>query len=142
QDQTNSLALPFNVDGHYYHYGNDGTHFYTEAMPSKRFAYMEAIAHVAVFYYNYSQFQQHFSWFNSNGDVRVERNAPAQWKRWLRQLFGYDSHVWLHDEITEATGNPGTRLNAQYNVYKIQDLPAKFIVHNETVMAMMMTMSS
>lgn len=142
EDQTNSLAFPFNVDGHWYHYGNDGAHFYTEAVPSKRFAYMEAIAHVAAFYYNYSQFQQHFNWFNRNGDMRVERNAPPQWRRWLSQLFGYDGHVWLHDEIREATGSSGRRLNNQYSVYKIQDLPGKFIVHNETVMAMMMTMTS
>lgn len=144
EDQTNSLAIPFYIDGHWYHYGNDGTHFYTEAVPSKRFAYMEAIAHVAPFYYNYSQFQHHFAWFNRNGNIRVERNAPSQWTRWMNQIFGsgYSDNVWLYDQIRQATGSNGTRLDSRYSVYRIQDLPGKFIVHNETVMAMMMTMTS
>lgn len=143
EDQTNSLPLPFYVDGHWYHYGQDGTHFYTEAVPSKRFAYMESIAHVAPFYYNFSLFEHHFNWFTSNGTIRVERNAPPQWRRWMAQIFGtYSGHVWLYDEIREATGSNGTNINSSYRGYRIQDIPPKFIVHNETIMGMIMTMTS
>ena len=45
-------------------------------------------------------------------------------------------------KLEKQLGSSGRRLNNQYSVYRIQDLPGKFIVHNETVMAMMMTMTS
>lgn len=145
QDKTLQLGNSFVVLGRTYRYGADGTHFDIEATPNKRLAYMEAIANVAPMFYNFQDFVQYFDWFNRNGNIMIERNAPAGWIRWMGQLFGagYNDNIWLYDEISAVSG-PGTQDSSRpaYSLYRIQDLPAKFIVHNEIIMAMMMTMTS
>lgn len=147
QDATNQLGNSYVVFGKSYRYGADGSHFFTEAIPNKRLAYMEAIANVAPFYYNFSDFNRRFSWFTSNGDLLVERNAPSNWIRTLGRFFGsgYSDNVWLYDEIrNHPSGSAGRNdpNNAGYSRFSIQSLPGKFIVHNELIMAMMMTMTS
>ncbi len=147
QDATMQLGNSFIVFGESYRYGADGSHFFTEATPNKRLAYMEAIANVAPMYYNFSDFQRWFTWFTNNDNILVERTAPPNWVRTLGQLFGagYNDNVWLYDQIrNHPNGGVGTPhpVHTTYNQFRIQSLPSEFIVHNEIIMAMMMTMTS
>lgn len=145
QDKTLQLGNSFVVMGNNYRYGLDGTHYFSEATPNKRLAYMESIANVAPMYYHFNEFERWFNWFTSNSYIMVETSAPANWVRMLNQLFGsgYSDNVWLYQQINEAVG-PGQTMSGypNYRRYRIQDLPAKFIVHNEMVVALMMTMTS
>ena len=147
QDATLQLGNSFIVFGINYRYGADGSHYADEATPNKRLAYMEAIANVAPMYYHFSEFEQWFTWFTDNEYLYIERNAPPNWVRTLGQLFGagYNDNVWLYDEIRNypgmGNGSPAPG-DSDYMRYRIQTLPGKFILHNEMIMAMMITMTS
>jgi hypothetical protein len=147
QDKTLDKGNSFVVFGKSYRYGADNVHYYTEATPNKRLAYMEAIADVSPMYLNFKDFEERFKWFSGNGYIVVERTAPSGWAKFLKKYFGadYNDNVWLYEQIKKypnvGPGSPYPNSN-RYMRYKIKELPGKFIVHNELVMAMMMTMTS
>jgi len=147
QDETLDKGNSFIVFGVNYRYGADDEHYTTEMTPNKRLAYMEAIANVTPMYYNFNDFKKHFKWFTGNGYMYVEKNAPPIWVKYMGQLFGsgFNKNVWLYDQIkNHPNGGVGKVVAADknYRKYNIQDLPSEFIVHNEIVLAMMMTMTS
>lgn len=147
QDATLDKGNSFIIFGIDYRYGADDEHYENEVTPSKRLAYMEAIANVPPMYYNFKSFQKQFKWFTDNGEMVVEEKAPPIWVKYMGQLFGsgFNKDVWLYDQIkNHPNGGIGKvdPTDNKYRIYKIQDLPSEFIIHNEVVLAMMMTMTS
>lgn len=145
QDKTLDKGNSFIVFGKSYRYGADNSHYFREATPNKRLAYMEAIANVSPMYYNFKDFEKWFKWFSSNGKIYVEKTAPSDWAKFLKQYFGADYHddIWLYDQIKkDSKAGQGTPYNKSYVTYKIKQLPGKFIIHNEQVMALIITMTS
>jgi hypothetical protein len=147
QDKTLQLGNSFIVLGQQYRYGADDEHYGIEIIPNQRLAYMEAIANVAPMYYNFKSFEDSFRKFVNNGYLAVEVTAPSNWVRRLNQLFGlgYNNNVWMYDQIRNHpnnVGNGAASRDPNYRLYRVQNLPAEFIVHNEMIMAMMFTMTS
>jgi len=143
QDPVSALNNRFRVNGHLYRYSSDGTHFFTEALPNKRAAYKEAVANVLSLMFDGEDLNRYLRWYANNGDIIVERETPNGFFRFFSDILGYSDDVWLYDKIKEAIG-PGTPdgIVTGYDAYPIRSLPARFIVHNETITAMAMGITS
>ncbi|WP_340200869.1 hypothetical protein [Ascidiimonas sp. W6] len=143
QDPVSALNNRFRVNNHLYRYGADGTHFFTEALPNKRAAYKEAVANVMSLMFNGSGLNYYLTWYANNGDLLVERETPSGFFRFFREYLGYSDNVWLYDQIKEeiGAGTPDSIVRG-YDAYPVRSLPAKFIVHNETVTAMALALTS
>ncbi|XLS29588.1 hypothetical protein ACJD0Z_01925 [Flavobacteriaceae bacterium M23B6Z8] len=143
QDPVSALNNRFRVNNHLYRYGADGTHFFIEALPNKRAAYKEAVANVLSLMFNGAGMQRYLRWYANNGNLLVERETPSGFFRVFRSIFGYSDNVWLYDQIKAEIG-PGTpdAIANGYDAYPIRSLPARFIVHNETITALALAMTS
>ncbi|MEO0330106.1 MAG: hypothetical protein AAF223_00245 [Bacteroidota bacterium] len=116
-----------------YKYGNDGSHYTNEAVPSLYSSYKEGIANTLEMMYDYSIFEEQFEWFATNGDLLVEKNKDSK---------ATDLHkdVWLYDRIKAEVGAGKAVANMPaYRSYAIRDLPSRYIIHNEMIMAMMLS---
>ncbi len=145
---TQDASLPrwrdFIYDNVNYRYGRDGTHFFTEVVPNKRMAYKEGLANAMPMLYQWSLFNRYFTKFKNNDYFMIETTQPSGFARALNEVFGFvDDDIWLYEQLREAVGNgsavPG---RSNYRRYRIRDIPPKFIVHNEVIIAMAMSMTS
>ncbi|GGD11462.1 hypothetical protein [Hyunsoonleella pacifica] len=143
QDPVSALNNRFEVNGHLYRYSSDGTHFYTEALPNKRAAYKEAVANTLSLMFDGADLNHYLDWYANNGNLIVERETPHGFFRFFREILGYSDDVWLYDQIKEAIG-AGTPdgIVRGYDAYPVRSLPARFIVHNETITAMALAITS
>lgn len=114
----------------WYHYGKDGDHYYQEAVPSTNSAYGEGIANTLSLIFDPEQYLVSFTWFANNGDLWVETKKD-------RKAKDIPARAWLYDRIKKVAG-PGRRIKDMddYRAYKIRDLPARYIIHNEMIIAM------
>ena len=133
QDQSENRAhifYSYTADD-WFHYGVDGTHYYTEAVPSIVSAYKEGIANTISFLYDGAEANRYYNWFASNGSLMVETtNNPA--------ATDIPPAAWLYTRIQNAGhGNGAADPNHPgYRKYRIRDLSPEFIVHNEVVQAL------
>lgn len=143
QDPVSALNNRFTVNGHLYRYSSDGSHFFTEALPNKRAAYKESVANVLSLMFNGANLNHYLNWYANNGSILVERQTPSGFFRFFQDIFGYSDDVWLYDQIRDAIG-PGTpdAIVTGYDAYPVRSLPARFIVHNETITAMALALTS
>ncbi len=143
QDPVSALNNRFRVNNHLYRYGADGTHFYTEALPNKRAAYKEAVANVMSLMFNGTSMNHYLTWYALNGEILVERETPNGFFRYFRNILGYSDDVWLYDQIRAEVG-PGVSdsIVRGYDAYRLRSLPPRFIVHNETVTALALALTS
>lgn len=143
QDPVSALNNRFVVNNHLYRYGADGTHFFTEALPNKRAAYKEAVANVMSLMFNGTSLNYYLTWYATNGDLLVERQTPSGFFRFFQDLFGYSDNVWLYDQIKDeiGAGTPDAIVRG-YDAYPVRSLPPRFIVHNETVTALALALTS
>lgn len=129
QDMSEFPQHPFYVNGRWYHYGSDGAHFYEEAVPSMGFAFMEGIANA--FAYQFGGGQTYgpalATWFTPNREILVEMATPAP-------TAGASPDIWLYTQLTAAGVTP-ISTNGGYARYRLSQLPARFLVHNEMVIA-------
>jgi hypothetical protein len=129
QDMSDFAQHPFYVNGRWYHYGSDGTHYYEEAVPSMGFAFMEGIANA--FAYQFGGGQSYgpalATWFSPTREIMVEMATPTP-------TAGASSDIWLYTQLTAAGVTP-ISTNGGYARYRLSQLPARFLVHNEMVIA-------
>jgi hypothetical protein len=129
QDMSDFPQHPFYVNGTWYHYGADGTHYYDEAVPSMGFAFMEGIANA--FAYQFGGAQSYgptlATWWSPNREIMVEMATPTP-------AAGASTDIWLYTQLTLAGVVP-ISTSAGYAHYRLSQLPARFIVHNEMVIA-------
>ncbi|HET6225050.1 MAG TPA: hypothetical protein VFF27_02150 [Bacteroidia bacterium] len=129
QDMSEFPQHPFYVNGSWYHYGADGTHYYDEAVPSMGFAFMEGIANA--FAYQFGGAQSYgpalATWFSPTREIRVEMATPSP-------TPGASNDIWLYTQLTAAGVTP-ISTSGGYAKYRLSQLPARFIVHNEMVIA-------
>jgi len=127
QDQADSRGHIFYVHGVDYSYGIDQDHYSYEAIPNMAYAYSEGIANTISYLYDGKEAQRAFKWFSNNDDLWVEHARPA----------GISSSDWLYDRIEAATGVAGqVATDPRYRTYKVRNVPAWFIVHNEQIQAL------
>jgi hypothetical protein len=131
QDMSDFAQHPFNVNNRWYHYGADGGHSFDEAVPSMGFAFMEGIANA--FAYQFGGAQTYgptlSSWFTPTREIRVEMATPTP-----APTPGAHPDIWLYAQLQAAHVTP-LRTAGGYAFYRISQLPARFIVHNEMVIA-------
>jgi hypothetical protein len=129
QDMSDFPQHAFYVNGNWYHYGADATHYYDEAIPSMGFAFMEGIANA--FAYQFSGAQSYgpalATWWSPSREIIVEMATPPM-------TAGAHSDIWLYTQLT-AAGVVPVSTSGGYAHYRLSQLPARFIVHNEMVIA-------
>lgn len=133
QDQSRLKAHmhhPYEND-RWYETGENEQHFVVEAAPTLLSAYQEGIANIYALDYHIADFFRAYHWFYKNDYLLIET-----------ELYEDESDIaaknLLYDQISEVAGKgdyipdmPGHR------GYKIQDLPARFLIHNEIIIALL-----
>lgn len=141
QDRSDGRAHQFTVGGTNYRYGSDGRHFDVELIPNLAMTYKEGLANAVRLLYDHRSARRYFKVFAANDYLWVERNGPPAGSR-------INQDAWLYRNIlaaggTEATlppGFPSNRLTrSNYAPFRFRDLPAKYIIHNEYVLAMIIS---
>lgn len=135
QDASHRRGHIFVVERRNYAYGPDNVHFTNEAVPNRAAVYSETIADAMAFLYSSDEEQEYFNWFADNGALRVEKTEPPASLR----------DFWLYNRLQEAGVAESSIRNAyseatraRYAFYRIRDLPAEFIAHNEMIMALVL----
>ncbi|SHJ39074.1 hypothetical protein [Aquimarina spongiae] len=143
QDAVDALNERFEVNDHQYRYGSDGTHFFTEAVPNRRMAYVEAVANTMSLMFHSKSLQRYLNWYANNGNIMVETQMPSQFSQAFRERMGYSDDVWLYNQIRDAHGAGEQHPNlSNYETYPIRSLRPEFIVHNEMILAMSLGITS
>ena len=115
-------------------YGSDNIHYFTELTPNITATYKEGIANSFTYLYNTTEKNEALAWFAENGDCVVETARPAH----------IEASQWLYSEISSRTP-PGrgrapsaaaynANIVRNYRVYRIAELSARHILHNEKIM--------
>lgn len=143
QDQSDVGAHIFhsyNADK-WYDYGSDGNHYVAEAVPSLISAYQEGIANTIGMLYDENEARQTFTWFANNDYLLVETTYDST------AAMDLPAKAWLYHRIRQATNDDGDDLSgenqdsvviANYRGYRIRNLPPKFIIHNEMIVALIL----
>jgi len=143
QDRSDGRAHMFWVSGQSYRYGADGSHFHVEAVPNLAMTYKEGIANTLRLVVNGKRREEMFNWFANDDVVLVEKalvppgTGPGALPCFTVTTPSED--VWLYDQLKKAGAheiirNPNP--NPGYAAFKIRDIPPRFIVHNEYILAL------
>jgi hypothetical protein len=145
QDRSDRRAHMFTISRHSYHYGSDGTHYDIEAVPNLASTYQEGIANAVMMTVDTREAQRLFDWFANNDVMMVEKNVPvppgtgAGAAPCWTVVTTPSADIWLYNQLTAAhvrevqrTPNP----YPNYAYFRIRDLPPRFIVHNENIIAL------
>jgi hypothetical protein len=145
QDRTDNRGHLFRVSGRLYRYGADDVHYTTELVPNRAMTYMEGIANTISLLFDGREQTRYFQWFSTNGAALVEKALvpPGTGVGTVHQCFDVTSpspDVWLYNQL-QARGVPEApaatpNIPAGYAAYRIRNLPPKFIVHNEFILAL------
>lgn len=139
QDRTSGRAHLFTVGGVRYRYGADDVHYGVELVPDRSMTYKEGIANAVRLMYNTQRAQRYFDLFATNDFLLVEKTQPPAGS-------GFHPDAWLYTQL-QAAGVPEETLPpallSQYNAniqnnyafYRIHNLPPRFVLHNEYVLA-------
>lgn len=147
QDRSDRRAHMFWVSSRAYHYGADGTHFGVEAVPNLAATYQEGIANTLRLVVNERRRTEMFNWFSNNDVVYVEKalvppgTGAGSTVPCYTVVTAPSPDVWLYDQLRaagarELTVTGGGPAGAGYAYYRIRDLPARFIVHNEYILSL------
>jgi hypothetical protein len=120
--------------GQSFSYGSDNVHYFVELTPNITATYQEGIANTFTYLYSGIERRETINWFAENGECVVESARPAS----------IPASMWLYSLIS-ASNPPGPgrtptspRYNANivsnYKLYRIAELPSKYILHNEKIM--------
>lgn len=144
QDRSDRREHMFLVSKHEYAYGSDGTHYDVEAVPNLAATYQEGIANAVMMTVDNQSRSDMFNWFARNDVMMVEKTklAPGTGAGagpcWSVVTMPSDD-IWLYNQlhgahVHEVTRTPNPYPNYAY--FRIRDLPPKFIVHNENIIAL------
>lgn len=129
------------VGGVSFSYGEDGSHASNELLPNLSMVYDEAVANAMEMLYDPGQVHEAFDWL-TDGAVVVERTRPDAKKAAATDLM---PDVWLFDELKAAGARefPATsRGGPQYAQFGMEDFPGRYLLHNETAMAVVLAESA
>ncbi|TMQ57556.1 MAG: hypothetical protein E6K76_10140 [Candidatus Eisenbacteria bacterium] len=147
QDRSDGRAHMFWMSSRPYHYGADGTHYGVEAVPNLAATYQEGIANTLRLVVHGPRRQRMFDWFANNDIVYVEKALHPEGTG-VGDTIPCDTpvippsdDVWLYNQLQRAgvheiapSGDPPA--GPDYAYYRIRDLPPRFIVHNEYILAL------
>jgi len=145
QDRSDRRAHMFTISRNSYHYGSDGTHYDVEAVPNLAYTYQEGIANAGMMTVDAHVNQRLFQWFANNDVIMVEKNVPvppgtgAGAAPCWTVVTTPSPDIWLYNQLTAAHVREVTRTPNPYPNYayfRIRDLPPRFIVHNENIIAL------
>jgi hypothetical protein len=129
QDMSDFNQHAFYVNNRWYNYGADGAHSFYEAVPSMGSAFGEGIANA--FAYQFAGGQTYgpalSEFVNPNLEIIVEMATPPM-------LPGAHPDIWLYTQLTAEHVTP-ISTSGGYAHYHLSQLPARFIVHNEMIVA-------
>lgn len=121
-------------------YGNDEVHYFEELIPNVTATYQEGIANAFSFLYYTTERNEAMAWFAENGECLIETNRPSH----------ISARDWLYSILISRTPPlrgrtpPSSHYNAdivsRYKVFRIAELPAKHILHNERIIGLIATM--
>ena len=131
QLETDERPHLFMAGGKSYVYGTDGDHYSNELIPDLSRTFDEAVANSIELLYDEAEARRTFRQFQPDDYIAVEVAVPDP-----SGVSGAVSpDLWLDDQIQAAGARPFRTSNG-YAHYLIGDLPARFIVHNEFVLAL------
>ena len=153
QDRSDNRAHLFWVKGTQFRYGNDQSHYLREAVPNLAMTYKEGIANTYTLLYDYKAGSERFDWFANHDTMLVEVNpyptgsgsgavhpclsattpSPDAWLYTQLQNAGVQQIGSLKTYFTNASGVADSTI---YGKFRVRDLPARFIVHNEFIIAL------
>jgi len=147
QDRSDGRAHMFWVSNKSYHYGADGTHFGVEAIPNLAATYQEGIANTLRLVVNQARREEMFQWFANNDVIYVEKAVHPEGTGVGTTLPCYTSvtapseDVWLYNQlkragVPEITPSGPPPAGTGYAYYHVRDLPPRFIVHDEYILAL------
>ncbi len=135
QDASHRRGHIFSIDRRSYSYGPDNVHYTNEAVPNRAAVYSETIADAMAFLYSSEEEQEYFNWFAANDALVVEKTEPPASLR----------DFWLYNRLQAAgvAESPirnaySADMQARYAFYRIRDLPAELMAHNEMIMALVL----
>lgn len=153
QDYSDGRQHLFIVNGILFRYGMDQSHYDIEAVPNMAMTYKEGIANTFTLLYEGVKANIYFKWFSDNDYLWVEKNnlpsnsGPGNIDECIYAL-NPSGDVWLYDSINAratAAGerriiiNSDTQQSTTYVFFRVRDLPAKYIIHNEFILAMILS---
>ncbi|HYR53106.1 MAG TPA: hypothetical protein VET83_10915 [Candidatus Dormibacteraeota bacterium] len=148
QDRSDGRAHMFWMSSRSYHYGADGTHYGVEAIPNLAATYQEGIANTLRLVVHAGRRQEMFDWFANNDVVYVEKALHPEGTGVGDTLPCYTSvtapspDVWLYNQLRRAgirelsPSGGDVPADTGYAYYRIRDLPPRFIVHDEYILAL------
>lgn len=143
QDYTDGRGHLFWVGTTYYRYGADGSHYGTEAIPNRALTYKEGIANAIRLMYDNPRLNEMFNWFASDGNLLVEQaihpinSSPSDSLHPCREASSPSPDVWLYNQLIAAGVTPTGHSTSGYGLFRLRSLPARFIAHNEYILAML-----
>lgn len=143
QDGTDGRPHLFTVGNRNYRYGADGSHYGVELVPNRAMTYKEGIANAIRLMYDGSASRRYFDLVANNDFLWVEKAEPPAGS-------GIHPDAWLHRQLTSAGVTPDpvptelrNRLRADlvnnYDAFRIHNLPPRFVLHNEYILALIIS---
>lgn len=144
QDRSDKQDVRFWLSGKFHNYGADGDHYDVEAVPNVRDSYGEGIANTMALFIDSPTRKRMFDWFANDDAVMVEKVAQKQSvylnKHPCTSLWNFPSQdIWLYNQLKTAGATEVARSPNPYPAYayfRIRDIPPRFIVHSEYIIAM------
>jgi hypothetical protein len=144
QDRSDRQDVRFWLSSKWYNYGSDGTHYDVEAVPNIRASYGEGIANTMALFIDSNTRKRMFDWFANDDAVMVEKVAVPQ-SVYLNNhpctsIWNVPSQdIWLYNQLKTAGAHELVRSPNRFPSYAyfgIRDIPPRFIVHSEYIIAM------
>jgi len=144
QDRSDRREHMFTISRNSHSYGADGTHYTVEAVPNLAATYQEGIANAVMMTVDGAAARSSFDWFKTNGVIMVEKAAaaaasgPGEAPCWTA-VTQPSADLWLYNQLRRAGVREVTRSPnpfPSYAYFRIRDLPPKYIVHNEMIIAL------
>lgn len=143
QDRTDGRPHLFTVGNTNYRYGADGRHYGVELVPNRAMTYKEGIANAIRLMYDGAASQRYMDLVANNDFLWVEKATPPAGS-------GIHPDAWLHGQLTAAGVSPDPVPEAlrnrlrddlvnNYDAYRIHSLPPRFVVHNEYILALIIS---
>jgi hypothetical protein len=140
QDKTDGRPHIFTAGGINYRYGADGRHYGVEVIPNMAMTYKEGIANAVRLMYDPSSETRYFNIFATNDLLFVEKAAPPVGS-------GISPDAWLYSRLQALRVPEESLTTAQrsqftadivnnYAAYRVRNLPAPILAHNEYVLAL------
>lgn len=143
QDRTDGRPHLFTVGNTNYRYGADGRHYGVELVPNRAMTYKEGIANAIRLMYDGAAARRYIDLVANDDFLWVEKAAPPAGS-------GIHPDAWLHAQLTAAGVSPDPVPEAlrnrlrddlvnNYDAYRIHNLPPRFVVHNEYILALIIS---